>query len=163
MFNLLRLLQIRVIKYQIKVFLDWRNKQGLSSPGYEKWLNLFLKKTGITNVLDIRAEDIERFIQYVADNSKGRYPVLEAERSLRQFIKFYSARGKMSGTVAEYRNSRYSNGVQFLANTKRNRELVQRRLKDPRKWSYRRLGDYYGLHFTTVRQIFQRDVKRYTG
>lgn len=43
----------------------------------------------------------------------------------------------------------------------RNKELVAKRLKDPKLWSFAKLGELYNLHKTTVEEIFKRDVKRY--
>lgn len=157
------LLKVRDIKYQIKVFLNWRKKQGMTTPGYEEWLSEFLRKTKKNDVMDVSVQDIEDFLECVAQKHSGQWPVIQAEKCLRQFVKFYSARGKMAGAIADYRESLYNNGVQLLANVKRNEDLVKRRLKNPTKWSWRRLGDYYGIHFTTAKQIFLRDVKRYSG
>lgn len=43
----------------------------------------------------------------------------------------------------------------------RNKELVAKRLQDPKLWSFAALGKLYNLHKTTVEEIFKRDVKKY--
>jgi len=44
----------------------------------------------------------------------------------------------------------------------RNRELVELRLKDPKTYSYGRLGIIFTLNKKTAREIFLRDRNRYT-
>lgn len=46
-------------------------------------------------------------------------------------------------------------------NKERNRELVQKRLKDQNKWSWRKLGEHYGIHYTTAKDIFVRTKDKY--
>lgn len=46
-------------------------------------------------------------------------------------------------------------------NNERNKELVLKRVSDPKKWSYGELGLFYKIHKTTVEGIFLRDVKKY--
>lgn len=48
------------------------------------------------------------------------------------------------------------------AKTKRNKELVLKRVNDPKKWSFGKLGLFYKLHKTTAEQIFKRDLEKYS-
>lgn len=163
MFNLLRLFasKKKKIDIQIKVFLKWRKKRGMSSSSYEEWLYMLSDYTGKDDVYDLKPIDILGFIDRVRVDHNGTWPVWAAEKAVRQFMKFYTARGKMMGNIREYRDLCERNNVRSLSDVKRNRELVRKRLKDPQKWSWRRLGAFYGIHFTTAKQIFLRDVSKY--
>lgn len=44
--------------------------------------------------------------------------------------------------------------------TERNRELVRKRDKDPKYWSFGRLGDFYGIRKVTAYQIYKREKQR---
>lgn len=46
-------------------------------------------------------------------------------------------------------------------NIERNKDLVLKRLEDPIKWSYRKLGKHFHLDPKTVHEIFKRDVEKY--
>lgn len=46
---------------------------------------------------------------------------------------------------------------------KRNKELVLRRIEDPKVWSFAKLGEFYNLHKTTVEEIYKRDLKKYVN
>lgn len=47
-------------------------------------------------------------------------------------------------------------------NIERNKELVIKRLHDPKKWSYGKLGEFYKIHRTTAEEIFLRDKEKYS-
>lgn len=151
------------IKSQIEVFLKWREKMGMNSPSYREWILLFAKNTKTTDVLDITRDDILNFLAYVRTIRNGQWPVYQAEKSVRQFIRFYSARGKMINTLADYTRLCEHNNVDLISHIKRNKEIVQKRLKNPKIWSWRRLGDHFGMHYSTARQIFYRDRIKYGG
>ncbi len=48
-------------------------------------------------------------------------------------------------------------------NITRNREIVERRIKDQITWSFGKLGEHYNLHKTTVEEIFNRDLEKYAN
>lgn len=48
-----------------------------------------------------------------------------------------------------------------VGNYERNRDLVQKRLADPVKWSWRKLAKFYNIHFTTAKDIFLRYAEKY--
>jgi hypothetical protein len=43
----------------------------------------------------------------------------------------------------------------------RNQSLVQKRIKDPKKWTWGKLGEYFGVHRSVAKQIFERDFEKY--
>lgn len=43
----------------------------------------------------------------------------------------------------------------------RNKELVLKRLEDPKRWTFDALADHYGIGKRAVWEVFQRDWKRY--
>ena len=47
------------------------------------------------------------------------------------------------------------------ANVDRNRELVQKRVSDPLRWSYRKLGEFYNISKITAEEYFKRDLEKY--
>lgn len=44
--------------------------------------------------------------------------------------------------------------------TQRNKELFVKRVQDPQKWSWRALGEHYGIHFTTAKGIFLNTLEK---
>jgi hypothetical protein len=46
-------------------------------------------------------------------------------------------------------------------NVDRNKELVEKRIRDPKKWSYGNLGKFYNMDKKTAYEIFDRDYKKY--
>jgi hypothetical protein len=45
----------------------------------------------------------------------------------------------------------------------RNESLVKKRIKDPKKWSWAKLGVHYDLHRSVAKQIFERDVEKFSN
>jgi len=134
----------------------------MSLSDYEEWLNLFVSFTDKEDILDVSADDIVDFIEYISEHHQGTpFRLHRAEMAVRQFKKFYSARGHLMKDMKDYMNMLEQSGVGFVADVKRNRELVELRVKNPRKWSWRKLGEKFNIHYTTARQIFIRDRLKY--
>jgi hypothetical protein len=49
----------------------------------------------------------------------------------------------------------------FPEKTERNKDIVLKRLSEPKVWSYAKLADHFSLDKKTVEQIFKRDVQKY--
>ncbi len=45
--------------------------------------------------------------------------------------------------------------------TERNKDLVLKRILEPKKWGYRALGDHFRMDTRAVWEIFQRDHTKY--
>ena len=45
----------------------------------------------------------------------------------------------------------------------RNQSIVEKRIKDPKKWSWGKLGQYFAIHRSVVKEIFDRDVEKYAN
>jgi hypothetical protein len=43
----------------------------------------------------------------------------------------------------------------------RNRSLIQKRISDPKKWTWAALGETFNIHRSVAKQIFERDVEKY--
>ncbi len=43
----------------------------------------------------------------------------------------------------------------------RNRSLIQKRISDPKKWTWASLGKQFNVHRSVAKQIFERDVEKY--
>lgn len=50
----------------------------------------------------------------------------------------------------------------YAPNDLRNASLVHKRIKDPNKWSWAKLGTEFKIHRTVAKQIFERDVEKYS-
>ncbi len=46
--------------------------------------------------------------------------------------------------------------------TERNRGIVEKRNKNPKKWTWGSLAKYYGIDRHTIRDIYDRDFDKYT-
>jgi hypothetical protein len=46
--------------------------------------------------------------------------------------------------------------------TERNKGIVQKRNKNPKKWTWGELSNYYGIDRYTVRDIYYRDKEKYS-
>jgi hypothetical protein len=49
----------------------------------------------------------------------------------------------------------------YAPNVDRNRSLIQKRIADPKKWTWAKLGQEFNVHRTVAKQIFERDVEKY--
>jgi hypothetical protein len=49
----------------------------------------------------------------------------------------------------------------YAANADRNRSLIQKRISDPKKWTWAKLGQEFDVHRSVAKQIFERDVEKY--
>ncbi len=49
----------------------------------------------------------------------------------------------------------------YVPNEDRNERLVLKRIKDPKKWSWGKLGTEFGIHRSVAKQIFERDFEKY--
>lgn len=45
----------------------------------------------------------------------------------------------------------------------RNQSLVQKRIKNPKKWTWGKLGEYYSVHRSVVKEIFERDIEKFAN
>ena len=48
-------------------------------------------------------------------------------------------------------------------NTKRNQELVLKRVSDPKEWSFRALSRHYKIDVRAAYEIFNRDIRKYAS
>jgi hypothetical protein len=49
----------------------------------------------------------------------------------------------------------------YAPNEVRNQSLVQKRIRDPKKWTWGKLGEYYNIHRSVAKQIFERDMEKF--
>lgn len=52
--------------------------------------------------------------------------------------------------------------MEAITNVERNRDLVLKRLRNPAKWSWAELGKLYKIDRHTARDIFYRDIHKYS-
>jgi hypothetical protein len=45
----------------------------------------------------------------------------------------------------------------------RNQTLVQKRIEDPKKWTWAKLGQQFEMHRTVAKEIFERDVEKFAS
>lgn len=49
----------------------------------------------------------------------------------------------------------------YAPNYDRNKSLIQKRISDPKKWTWAKLGQEFDVHRSVSKQIFERDVEKY--
>ena len=47
-----------------------------------------------------------------------------------------------------------------LPKTDRNKELVQKRKKNPKLWTFRKLGAFFNIDFKTAQEIWERETEK---
>lgn len=45
----------------------------------------------------------------------------------------------------------------------RNELIVQKRVKDPKTWTWAKLGEHFELHRSVAKQIFERDAEKFAN
>ena len=45
----------------------------------------------------------------------------------------------------------------------RNESLVQKRIRDPKKWTWGKLGQHFEVHRSVAKQVFERDMEKYAN
>jgi hypothetical protein len=51
----------------------------------------------------------------------------------------------------------------YAPNDERNAALVQKRIHDPKKWSWAKLGEHYNIHRSVAKEIFERDIEKFAN
>lgn len=51
----------------------------------------------------------------------------------------------------------------YVPKEQRNKSIVEKRIKDPKKWSWGKLGEYFSIHRSVAKEIFERDVEKYAN
>ena len=49
----------------------------------------------------------------------------------------------------------------YAPNEERNQLLIQKRISDPKKWTWGKLGERFNIHRSVAKQIFERDMEKY--
>ncbi len=49
----------------------------------------------------------------------------------------------------------------YAPNEERNQSLVQKRISDPKKWTWGKLGEHFNIHRSVAKEIFERDMEKY--
>lgn len=49
----------------------------------------------------------------------------------------------------------------YAPNEQRNQQLVTKRLSDPKKWTWGKLGEHFNIHRSVAKEIFERDMEKY--
>lgn len=45
----------------------------------------------------------------------------------------------------------------------RNESLVQKRIKDPKLWTWAKLGEHFEVHRSVAKEIFERDMEKFAN
>ncbi|MES2436899.1 MAG: hypothetical protein V4519_02715 [Patescibacteria group bacterium] len=51
----------------------------------------------------------------------------------------------------------------YLPKEHRNEQIVQHRIKDPKKWTWGQLGEKFEVHRSVAKEIFERDIEKYAN
>lgn len=148
-----------IISKQIEVYLHFCLNNGHIVDNYGYWLKSFAKEFKARNVYDITQASKVEFLTRVAVLHNSQHSLLQAERALNGFTRFYQARSR---NLVNSRELGYTSS-DMEEKMDRNKELVFKRVSDPKKWSWRALGSLYNIHYTTARQIFTVQSPKYLG
>ena len=157
----------RKIKTQLHVFYKWRLKKGMSLVDYDEYLDIFINYTEKEDILDVDAVEIMAFLEYFNEHHRGtQYSLHRAELAIRQFKRFYAARGAMIKDLSDINKILDMEGVHYIVDVKRNKEIVKLWLRDQekplkeREWSLRKLGERFNISHVRVDQIIKREIAR---
>jgi hypothetical protein len=153
MFNLFRPKR-SLLEDQIRVYLAYcirNHREG----NYGFWLREFAQVYE-GDAYDIEDEDIDEFLVDIGAIYFGQSALIYAERAVRGLRTFYVARSR---SVAQKEGKAYDRAL--MEKSLRNREIVKLRQEDPVKWSWRKLGVIFDLHFTRVKEIYNQSASKY--
>lgn len=136
------------IDYQIEQFKEHRRYFSTTS-SHIYWLNQFAKITGMEDVNDIKDYDVVGFLDALKDIRGSEFARFQAQAALRIFMAFAKQNG-MIKTMAEKKK------MGRPEKEARNKEMVQKRLKNPTRWTIRKIGAHYGIKESTVFDILER-------
>lgn len=51
----------------------------------------------------------------------------------------------------------------FAPKELRNQSLVQKRIQDPKKWTWGKLGEFFEVHRSVAKEIFERDMEKFAN
>ncbi|MDQ3077132.1 MAG: hypothetical protein M3Q63_03735 [bacterium] len=51
----------------------------------------------------------------------------------------------------------------YIPKEERNKSIVQKRIKDPKKWTWGSLAEAFGIHRSVAKEIFERDYEKYAN
>ncbi len=51
----------------------------------------------------------------------------------------------------------------YVPKEDRNSLLVQKRIKDPKKWTWGKLGQEFEIHRSVAKEIFERDMEKFAN
>ena len=143
---------------QINVFMRWCFRIGHQTGTWRHWLEEFVKTSDLEDVYDVEQEHITQYLSDVSVLYRGDHQLSQAEKAVRSFVRYYIARNRLLSTTQFARLEQMS-----ITDPKpeRNRELVLRRYKDPKKWSWGALSIHYGMTREACRDIYSRHLPKY--
>lgn len=51
----------------------------------------------------------------------------------------------------------------YAPKEQRNESLIQKRIKDPKLWTWGRLGEHFEIHRSVAKEIFERDMEKFAN
>ncbi|MBA3550664.1 hypothetical protein H0W32_00450 [Patescibacteria group bacterium] len=51
----------------------------------------------------------------------------------------------------------------YVPKEERNKSIVEKRIKDPKKWTWGSLAEAFGIHRSVTKEIFERDFEKYAN
>jgi len=51
----------------------------------------------------------------------------------------------------------------YAPNEARNEDLVKKRVRDPKKWTWGKLGEHFAIHRSVAKEIFERDIEKFAN
>lgn len=145
------------IESQIEVFMNWCFKVGNRGGTWRHWLDEFVRLSETNDIYDIDENAVRQFLSDISVFYRGDHQLIQAEKAIRNLLKFYSSRARKLNSVSDYDTI-----SKMKAKTKRNEDLVKKRLSDPEKWTWGELGEFFGIDRYTARDLFYRHENKYS-
>ena len=123
----------RPVHAQIQVYQAFVKRRGQLMDDTD-WIQLFCQHTKVNNIEDTTDEDLQTFLDYVAEQYQTQHAVLCAQRAINKIRRFYRAR-----TRRGQRNPIHWDAVQRV-----------KEMRDEQGMSYREIAEKLGKD---VRQI----------
>lgn len=147
-----------LIELQAQVFIEYLISQDRLLH-YTNWVSDFAKKSPVKDIYKLEDCHIEKYLSELGYKYQTHHVIDMAHEALKAFRHYYKARSYRPA-LANKQGIRYYDGMR-PAKTERNRQLVMMRRSDPKKWSWKMLGSYFNVHFTTAKEIFEAHAHKF--
>ncbi len=83
-----------LLQKQVDVYVSMGLRDNVVSPNYQRWLDLFVRLTEKTDILDVDDKEEELFLVKVYAIAPTRFEQNSARKAIRGIRRYYGARGR---------------------------------------------------------------------